>query len=190
MHLWILSLMLGLQPRAPWLASYEDTAKAIATVVTAEVPLFTGERGREKTAALMVALAWAESRFNPGAVGDHGLSVGLYQMSSANLPSPEGYRRADLLGHPIASSEVALHMLRQSFAVCAARPLNERVAWYASGDSYCQRGQSESRYRMGLAMRAFTKYPPPATYAAAPTAAVPTATAAATASGAATQAVQ
>jgi Transglycosylase SLT domain len=183
MHLWILSLMLGLQPRAPWLASYEDTAKAIATVVEAEVPLFTGERGREKTAALMVALAWAESRFNPGAVGDHGLSVGLYQMSSANLPSPEGYRRADLLGHPIASSEVALHMLRQSFAVCAARPLNERLAWYASGDSYCQRGQSESRYRVGLAMRAFTKYPPPATYAAAPPAPVPTATATASMAG-------
>jgi hypothetical protein len=175
MHLWILSLMLGLQPRAPWLATYEDTAKAIAQVVAAETPLFTGDRGREKTAAVMVALAWAESRFNPVAVGDHGLSVGLFQMSGANLPSPEGYRRADILGHPIAASEVALHMLRQSFAICAARPLNERIAWYASGDSYCQRGQSESRYRINLGMRAFAKYPPPATYATDKPAPAPTA---------------
>ena len=39
---WILSLMLTLQPKAPWADTYESTAESIATVVESEAPLFAG----------------------------------------------------------------------------------------------------------------------------------------------------
>ena len=161
MHAWILALMLALQPKAPWSQTYEETAKAIATVVEAETPLFDGEKAREKTAALLVALAFTESRFDAKAVGDHGQSVGLYQIFSPNLPTPEGYGRNEILGHPLEATRVAHRMMRESMRVCARHPVEERLAWYASGDGNCIRGQSESRYRVGIAMRIFKKIPPP-----------------------------
>jgi hypothetical protein len=156
---WVLSLMVALQARAPWRETYEDTAKAIVDIVEAEEPLFSGAQGREKSAAVLVALAWAESRFDPKAVGDHGRSVGLYQIFGPNLPTPEGFGRADILGHPGNASRVALRMIRASMAVCSKFPLLDRLGWYAAGD--CQRGASASRFRLGLAMKVMASHPVP-----------------------------
>jgi Transglycosylase SLT domain len=142
---WILVLMISLQPRAPWRDSYEDTATAIAAVVENEKPLFAGPDAKERTAALLIALSWAESRFDPKAVGDHGHSVGLYQIFHTNLPTPEGFRRGDILGNPSHATSVAIRMLRQSMGVCARRPVGEQLGWYASGDGQCEKGLSESR---------------------------------------------
>jgi hypothetical protein len=161
---WILVLMLALQPRAPWRDSYEETAKAIANVVTEEAPLFAGAEAKERTAALLVALAWAESRFDPKAVGDHGRSVGLYQIFSANLPTSEGFKREDILGNPTNATRVALRMLRQSMNVCGKRPIEERLGWYASGNAQCAKGLPESRFRVGLGQRIYREHPPAVTY--------------------------
>lgn len=157
---WILSLMIALQPAAPWRDTYEDTAKAIASVVNEEAPLFAGKDGREKSAALLVALAWAESRFDPKAVGDHGRSVGLYQIFHTNLPTAEGFGRAEILGNALNATKVAHRMLKQSMRVCGKRPVEERLGWYASGDAACSKGLSESRFRVGLALKAYRAHPP------------------------------
>jgi Transglycosylase SLT domain len=156
---WILSLMVALQPNAPWKESYERTAQSVADVVAAEEPLFSGPQGREKGAAILVALAWAESRFDPKAVGDQGRSVGLYQIFGPNLPTPEGFGRKDILGNPLNATKVALRMIRASMAVCAKFPLLERLGWYAAGD--CQRGAGASRFRVGLAMKVMQSHPVP-----------------------------
>lgn len=157
---WILTLMVALQPSAPWRDTYEQTAKAIAEVVQEEVPLFGGADARERSAALLVAVAWAESRFDPKAVGDHGRSVGLYQIFQPNLPTREGFKRDDILDHAVNATKVAHRMFRESMNVCAKRPLEERLGWYASGDGSCARGLPESRFRMGLAARVFKQHPP------------------------------
>jgi hypothetical protein len=145
MSAWILGLMLLMQPRAPWLATYAITSASIAEVVEAERPLFDGAHGRERTAALLVSLAWFESTFQPDALGDKGKAHGLYQV--------HGHGE---LGEPLEATRVALAMIRQSFAICRARPLEERLAWYAQGGADCSAMSAEalkkSRHRIAKAM--------------------------------------
>ena len=153
MAAWILSLMLLMQPRAPWIATYEATATAIAEVVETERPLFDGAHGREKTAALLVSLAWFESTFRPDAVGDHGEAHGLYQV--------HGHGE---LAEPHEAASVAIALLRQSMALCRTRPLDERIAWYAGGGVDCSDPHPAairaSRHRMLRAMWLVRHSPP------------------------------
>lgn len=146
---WVLGFMLLLQPRAPWRATYENTAAAIAK--GAELaPVFDGDDGVARTAALDAAIAWFESRFDPRALGDHGRSHGLYQV--------QGHGE---LEDPLDQTILANAMIRSSFDVCRKHPLEERLGWYAAGGNDCERGLRESRNRIGLAMRLFKKHPPP-----------------------------
>jgi len=138
---WILALMLLVQPRAPWRASYEATAAAIAQVVEESEPLFQGPLGRPRTAALLVSLAWFESTLKPDAMGDHGQAHGLYQV----------HGHGELVD-PLEATRVALELVRQSFRACRARPLEERLAWYAGGGYDCSSPSSaalrKSRHRV------------------------------------------
>ena len=146
---WILSLMLAIQPSAPWRASYEDTADAIARVVESSPSLFAGDKGRERTAAVLVAVGWHESRFNPSAIGDHGRSYGIYQASRVPLVDVEAQTRG------------ALAAMGASFHVCGARRAEDWLAQYASGGAGCTNvgGLIASRHRMGLAMRLWREHP-------------------------------
>jgi transglycosylase-like protein with SLT domain len=148
---WILSLMLSLVPKAPWDTTYPQTATAIAEAAE-ESALFAGEQGPAQTAALLVALAYYESSFRPDAVGDKGASVGLYQISRANLTVPSSWVMTDAR---LATRE-ALRLIRISQQVCRGRPLPEMLGWYASGGAGC-RGAKASRLRMGLANHLWTR---------------------------------
>ena len=63
MQSWIISIMIALQPVAitPWASTYATTADAIARAASAE-PLFAGESGPARTAALLISVSWYESR--------------------------------------------------------------------------------------------------------------------------------
>lgn len=139
---WVLAAMLQLQPSAPWLASYTETARGIAEGAEAE-PVFAGDVRR--TIALDIAVAWFESRFRPDAVGDHGAAHGLYQV------------HAPLAATVKQQTIEANRMMRASFKVCSRRPLLERLGWYASGGATCDRpgGLKASSHRMRLAERLF-----------------------------------
>lgn len=143
---WILSLMLVLQPTAPWSDTYEATARAIDQAVQEQPSLFTEDAaGREKTAAVLVALAWFESTFKPNAVGGGGRVRGLFQIGG----------HGDL-SDPLAASRLALTLLRESFRLCSARPVDERLANYAAGGTSCRNmspetlKKSRDRVRKGL----------------------------------------
>lgn len=138
---WIVSLMIRLQPVAPWRDSYESTARGILEGAQME-PIFQGESGLRRTVALDVALAWFESRFDPNASGDGGKSRGLYQVQFSGEPESV-----------VQQTIRANRMIRDSFRVCWARPLEERLGWYASGGPNCLRegGIRASRHRMGKA---------------------------------------
>lgn len=133
---WILAAMVLLQPSAPWKDSYEHTAKGILEGATSE-PIFRGDGGVFRTVALDVSLAWFESRFNPVALGDKGRSWGLYQFQDHG--KPEGVK---------AQTIIANRLIRESFRICAARPLEERLGWYAAGGNGCDRGLTHSRHRI------------------------------------------
>ena len=159
---WILSLMVALQPEAPWKSTYEATAAAIDKVVQEEEPLFpdSDPLAREKTAALLVSLAWYESNFKPDAVGGHGRVRGLYQIAGHGT-----------LSDPLRATRVAIEMMRASFQLCGARPLEDRLAFYVGGGASC-RGASpaslgKSRVRVAKALWLVRHMPPPAPLAVA-----------------------
>jgi hypothetical protein len=148
---WVLAAMVSLEASPPWAETYAETAEAIADV-SLEAPLFPGEHGPLRTAALLTSLAWFESRFDPRAVGDHGRSVCLVQVHASNHAAL-GVTRDELLEDPRTCLRAGLEMIRRSFAVCARRPLEERLGHYAAGKAGCDRGLRESRHRVGLARR-------------------------------------
>jgi hypothetical protein len=84
-------------------------------------------------AALLLIVAWRESRFKNGVIGDGGLALGPWQ--SHNAP------RAVLWNLPLAA-KVALARIRYGETVCPQFPL----AVYASGN--CKKGHAVSDARM------------------------------------------
>lgn len=142
---WILVLMTQLEPKTPWVDTYPKTAAAIAEAAKRD-PLFAGDEGITRTAVTLVSLAWFESKFQPDAMGDKGKSCGAFQIQ----PSTSGLS-CDVLRDPDLAAPEAIRLMRQSFRICRARPLEERLAWYAGGSASCDRGLRHSRHRMALA---------------------------------------
>jgi hypothetical protein len=156
MAAWILSLMLFLQPSAPWRDTFPATAEAIS-VAAHEAPIFTGRDAVERTAAQLVALMWFESRFDPNAAGDHGQSLGLAQIGVSNLHAL-GLTREQLFD-PATNTRAALRMMQLSFVVCRVHPKEERLAHYAAGGDGCTKGIKESVHRTQLAARLLRDHP-------------------------------
>lgn len=126
---WVLAAMTSLQRTAPWSSSYPDVAAAIAAEASAH-PLYPGPDGAQRTAALLVSWTFRESRFDAGAVGDHGAARGLMQPHSVHAPDAD-------LTDPATNLAVAGKLLRDSAWVCRARPEAERWAWYIHGRAGC-----------------------------------------------------
>jgi hypothetical protein len=151
----VVGLLAALEPTAPWSTTYEKTAEAIARVSESE-PLFAAEdQGEERTATLLVSIAWYESRLKPNARSKNGRWYCLYQVDKSYLPDPE-----KALTDPEMCTRAALKLLRRSLETCSARPLDERLATFMSGR--CDRGGAESRYRMFLAKKLLRDHPMPA----------------------------
>ncbi len=148
---WVVGMMMALEPSAPWRPTYERTADAIVKVVDAE-PLFEGDPSR--SAALLVSVAWHESRLKPDAVSKNGLWLCLYQVDKRHLADPK-----KALEDPEVCTRAAMKILRASLKACAARPVDERLAFFMSGK--CDRGLPESRYRMFMAKKLLEKHPLP-----------------------------
>ncbi|HEU4407112.1 MAG TPA: transglycosylase SLT domain-containing protein [Polyangiaceae bacterium] len=149
MAAWVLSLLFVLQPDAPWRASYPAPARAIAEAAERSEPLFPGPDGRARTAALLVAVAYHESRFDPKAVGDGGRSFGLFQLQRGGASNFT----------PAVAARRSLAFLRSSMNSCRDRAEDERLAAYASGR--CDRGLEASRARMRLGRALVAGHPPP-----------------------------
>ncbi|HEU4412509.1 MAG TPA: transglycosylase SLT domain-containing protein [Polyangiaceae bacterium] len=105
--------------------------------------------GRARADALLVAVAYHESRFDPKAVGDGGRSFGLFQLQrgGASNFSPE------------LAARRSLALLRSSMNSCRDHPEDERLAAYAS--CRCDRGLEASRARMRLGRALVAGHPPP-----------------------------
>lgn len=173
----VLAMMLKAQPAAPWRASYERTAVAIARASSAR-PLFAGADGAERTAALVVSVAWFESRFQPDAEGDRPClerdargecsrrgepqSFCALQVGRSNL-AWLGVTRERLLEDVDACVDVGLRMMHLSFRVCRAEPLEHRLAHYAAGGYRCplsnEDASRKSGHRMAKAIWLFQNTP-------------------------------
>lgn len=151
---WVVSLLTALEPEAPWRDTYEKTAEAIVKVADSE-PVYAEEHGAERTAALLVAMAWHESRLKPDAKSKDGRSLCLFQLDRSYLkPEPQ-----KALEDPELCTRTAVRIIKKSFEVCKGRAPNDRLAFYNSG--HCDRGGVESRHRMFLAAKLLKNHPPP-----------------------------
>ena len=112
----------------------------LGRVLEQEAPLYLDDDDRHKTAAVMVALAWFESRFRLDAVGDHGRSVCAYQIHHGS--------RA-LLDDPAECIRAGLRHVRHSMMTCPESPLSV----YARGRCDSDEGRKLSGHRMALAKR-------------------------------------
>jgi len=130
---WVAQAMNLVSPSMPHEVAINqgEISTAIASAATQD-PLFEGELGGYKTAALLVALARHESGFRKDILGDHGRSVGLYQIQP-----PTARVNLHLLTLPRDASFVAIDLIRQSFHACRTLPIWDRLAWYAQGKTAC-----------------------------------------------------
>jgi hypothetical protein len=151
---WVVSLLVALEPSAPWASTYEKTAEAIANAATSD-PLYAREAdGEARTAALLVSLAWYESRFKPDAVSKDKRTLCLYQLDKSYFGEPQ-----KALGDPDLCTRTALTVVRRSLEACRARAPEDRLAFFVSG--HCDRGGPDSRYRMFLAKKVLKEHPMP-----------------------------
>ncbi len=151
---WVVGLLAALEPTAPWSDTYEKTAEAIARASESE-PLFAPEdRGEERTASLLVSMAWYESRLKPNAKSRNGKWYCLFQLGKGYLPNAE-----KSLTDTEMCTRAALKQIRRSFDLCKKRAVEERLASYMSGQ--CDRGGAESRSRFYLANKLLKEHPMP-----------------------------
>lgn len=155
---WVHAWMVKLQPEAvtPWNQTYQETAVAIAEAANEDNLFPQKQDGAYRTASLLVAIAWFESRFNPTAIGDNGTAFGLFQIHADASP---GIMANELL-LPRDAARVALRLVRTSFRVCRGEPAADRLSWYARGGNGCSdKGHKHSENRMHLADRILKEEP-------------------------------
>jgi hypothetical protein len=121
-------------------ARFTEIASDLVAVVydPAEQPLFPGEDGRAKTALLLASIAAHESTFredveNGKARGDGGNSWCFMQLHIGSGKTVEGWTGADLTSDRRLCFRAGLHVARESFRMCNAFPVNEKLSAYASG---------------------------------------------------------
>lgn len=123
----VLAALNKLEPFGPYVPQYAEVSDAIAQAANHD-PLFPEDKeGCKKTAAILIALAWHESRFQPNVVGDSGRSFGLYQIQP-----PTANVQSNVLTNPKTASYIAIDLIRKSFQACEKRPYEERLSWYVS----------------------------------------------------------
>lgn len=153
---WVVGLMTALEPAAPWRTTFERTATAIAHVAEEE-PLFQEAdpaAAEQKTAALLVAMAWHESRLKPTAKSRNGKWYCLYQIDKRHFADPQ-----KALDDPEFCTRKAVQILRTSLKQCASSPMDERLAQFMSGT--CRKARLQSRYRMFLTRKLLREHPCP-----------------------------
>lgn len=181
----------GLETEQDAQARYESIAKDLIEVVynPNEKPLFSGPLGRAKTVDVILAVSSFESGFRQDvdfgsghlAKGDGGQSWCLMQVklgpARANgktaqrlIVNPDGsftfttdptkgYGGEDLVSDRKNCFRAGLSILRASFNMCGQTELKDKLRAYASGA--CDKGQPQSRLRMGLAIRWMDQKAPP-----------------------------
>lgn len=140
----VLSMMVSLSPTEDPIVRHGRLATAIATVASEEAPLFQDtakHTGRERTAALLVAVAFRESSLNADAVGDGGRSKCAMQIYGG----PDA-----LLDEPVLCVRTGYRMLKESLRIDPKNP----IAFYARGPRFkSEEARRLSRDRMGLAAK-------------------------------------
>lgn len=178
---WAMALMIAWLPpgRTPWpelreetqaetVARYRELAEAAVDVARSNDPLFDGPQGRERTAALLLALAYHESAFHNRVTTERGKDVErsdrgrswcamqiLLGREGAPLPwhytrlVPERWGRTELEADPRRCLEVGYRFARASFERCRGVPIERRLGAY-TGEGCGRAPKSRTRVKRAL----------------------------------------
>jgi hypothetical protein len=160
---WVRALMTKSEPTPPpWIGTFDSSAAIIASVAD-ELPVYAGDDGPAKTAALLVSIGWFESHFRPDAKGDcdkrdpvtkicvagsRAHSFCMFQIHETNFASL-GVTETQVQTDLRVCARSALRLVRISFRVCAEKPHLDRLDHYAAGGNGCRTPlHEEGRHRM------------------------------------------
>lgn len=150
MATWLLGAMIAWSPpeahikegKEAALARYDTIAHDLAAVALdpSEKPLFDGPTGRAQTALLLAAVASMESDFrkevDTGKLrGDSGRSWCILQVQVWGK-TPEQWTGQELVDDRKRCLRAGLHVMRESFRMCHALPLEYRLSGYTSGSCW------------------------------------------------------
>lgn len=125
----VLKIMNTIAPFGAHVPRYGEISEAI-TLAANQDPLFPEQvDGCARTAAVLLAISYHETRWNPALMGDNGKSFGLYQIQP-----PTAKVSGNLLLNPRDASFIAIDLVRQSMFQCRARPWQERLSWYVASN--------------------------------------------------------
>lgn len=139
LSVWVLAAMTSLAPGR----DHTALADAIVTVAEERAPLFVGDADRQRTAALMVAVAFRESSFRNDAIGDKGRARCAFQLWAAPR---------EVLTDPLLCTRIAHERLAESMTICGSK---NPLGIYAAGPKGCKSEKAKriSRDRIALAKR-------------------------------------
>ena len=126
------------------LARYGAIARDLASVAleAEQAPLFDGPTGRAQTALLLAAVASLESDFrrevDTGKLrGDNGRSWCILQVQVYGK-TPEQWTGQDLVDDRKRCLKSGLRVMRESFRLCKALPVEDRLSGYTSGTCWAE----------------------------------------------------
>lgn len=177
---WLLSVMLASVPpgrsKAPkeavetaedGRARYAEIARELAAVALdlEEKPVFGGKLGRERTAALMLAISHHESGWRRDVdlgLGASARAEGRYHclMQVAverGKTTPEGWSARALTDSRERCFRAALHILQRAAGSCRAQGPDAWLRIYAGGA--CDRGRHAAERRLGTMRSWLAQYP-------------------------------
>jgi hypothetical protein len=154
----VLKIMNTVEPFGAHVPRYGEISEAITQAANQD-PLFPElADGCARTAAVLLAISYHETRWNPALMGDNGRSFGLYQIQP-----PTAKVSGNLLLNARDASFIAIDLVRKSMFECRARPWQERLSWYVASNG-CPTHPvivSKSVLRMSTADRFLKQLTPP-----------------------------
>ena len=159
---WLVAAMFAWTPaKEADRARYTEIASDLVAVAydPEEQPLFSGPDGRAKTALLLASIAAHESTFRADvedgrARGDGGTSWCFMQVHIGVGKTVEGWTGADVTSDRKLCFRAGLHIARESFRMCIAQPVTEKLGAYASG----QCGKSPESRQMVSRVVAYSQH--------------------------------
>ena len=167
MAAWVKALLLSL---SAWLYPGAFVGGDVSHFADVVARVVAEHGGGPEVAAELSVLFMTEGHGDPRAVGGDafGKSYGGWQVHETTLrryaernPVLRFLSDEELMFDPWANCSLAADLLVESHRVCASRPPEEQLGWYASGGNGCSvpEGLEASRVRMAIMRRLLWEHP-------------------------------